>query len=302
VAQPQFSANYAMHALLESLLKESPVLTDGAWGTQLQARGLPPGTCPDRWNQDRPDAVELVARAYVEAGSRIILTNTFGANRFVLEGHGLADEVERINRAGAEISKRAAMERALVFGSIGPTGKMLVMDECTEDEMFEAFSAQAAGLVAGGADGIVIETMADPAEAAVAVKAAKESGVLVVASFVFDSGESLDRTMMGTTPEEAVAVAMEAGADVVGANCGQGIEGFISLCSRMKAATELPIWIKANAGLPELVDGTTVYRTTAKQFAEQVPALIGAGADFVGGCCGTTPEFIRETASRLGPA
>ena len=276
-------------------------MVDGAWGTQLQSRGLPPGTCPDGWSLSHPDAVESVARTYVEAGSRIILTNTFGANRFVLEGHGLAGDVERINRVGSEISKRAAMDRALVFGSVGPTGKMLMMEECTEGEMFEAFAAQVAGLVAGGADGIVIETMTDPAEAALAVKAAKASGVPVVVSFVFDSGEGLDRTMMGTTPEQAVAVAMESGADVVGANCGQGIEGFASLCSRMKAATELPIWIKANAGLPELVDGATVYRTTAAQFADQVPALIEAGASFVGGCCGTTPEFIRETAIRIRP-
>jgi methionine synthase I (cobalamin-dependent) len=290
-----------MNPVLESLLKESPVLIDGAWGTQLQARGLPPGTCPDGWNLDQPDAVESVARSYVEAGSRIILTNTFGANRFVLEGHGLAGDVERINRVGAEISKRAAMDRALVFGSVGPTGKMLMMEECTEDEMFEAFAAQVAGLVAGGADGVVIETMTDPAEAALAVKAAKVSGVPVVVSFVFDSGEGLDRTMMGTTPEQAVAEAMKSGADVVGANCGQGIEGFASLCSRMKAATDLPIWIKANAGLPELVDGATVYRTTAAQFADQVPALIEAGASFVGGCCGTTPDFIRETAIRIRP-
>lgn len=288
-----------MHALFESLLNESPVLLDGAWGTQLQSRGLPPGTCPDGWNLNQPDAVEAVARAYVEAGSRIILTNTFGANRFVLEGHGLAGEVERINRAGAEISKRAAMDRALVFGSVGPTGKMLMMEECTEDEMFEAFAIQAAGLVSGGVDGIVIETLSDPAEAAIAVKAAKTSGVPVVVSFVFDSGEDLDRTMMGTTPEQAVAVAVESGADAVGANCGQGIEGFASLCSRMKAATELPIWIKANAGLPEMVDGATVFRTTARQFADQVPALIEAGANFVGGCCGTTPDFIRETANRI---
>ena len=288
-----------MHALFENLLKESPVLLDGAWGTQLQARGLPSGTCPDGWNLNQPDAVESVARSYVEAGSRIILTNTFGANRFVLEGHGLAGEVERINRAGAEISKRAAMDRALVFGSVGPTGKMLMMEECTEDEMFEAFAIQVAGLVSGGVDGIVIETLSDQAEAKIAVKAAKTSGVPVVASFVFDSGEDLDRTMMGTTPEQAVAVAVESGADAVGANCGQGIEGFVSLCSRMKAATELPLWIKANAGLPELVDGVTVFRTTARQFADQVPSLVEAGASFVGGCCGTTPDFIRETATRI---
>ena len=165
--------------------------------------------------------------------------------------------------------------------------------------MFEAFAVQAAGLVSGGVDGIVIETLSDPAEAKIAVKAAKTSGLPVVASFVFDSGEDLDRTMMGATPEQAVAVAVESGADAVGANCGQGIEGFASLCSRMKAATELPVWIKANAGLPELVDGVTVFRTTARQFADQVPALVETAASFVGGCCGTTPDFIRETATRI---
>jgi methionine synthase I (cobalamin-dependent) len=288
-----------MHPLIKDLLSQAPVMTDGAWGTEMQGRGLPPGTCPDGWNLSHPEAVEAVARSYVEAGSRIILTNTFGANRFVLEGHGLAEKAAAINRAGAAISKRAAAERALVFGSIGPSGRMLMMEECTEDELHEAFRVQAAGLAEGGADGIVIETMADPAEAVVAIRAARTTGLPVVASFVFDSGADRDRTMMGTTPEQAAAAAGEAGADVVGANCGQGIEGFVTLCARLRAAGPLPVWIKANAGLPRMVEGQTVYRTSAEVFAARVPALLEAGASFVGGCCGTSPAFIRAIARLL---
>lgn len=284
---------------MEELLTQAPVLTDGAWGTEMQARGLPPGSCPDAWNLTDPAAVESVARSYVEAGSRVILTNTFGANRFVLAGHGLEAQVLEINRAGAALSRQAAGDRARVFGSMGPSGKMLMMGECSEEELFEAFSAQATGLRDGGADGLVIETMSDPAEAAIAVRAAKTSGLPVVASFVFDSGADLDRTMMGTTPEDAVAAVKAEGVDGVGANCGQGIEGFVALCSRLHAATDLPVWIKANAGLPEMVDGKTIYRTSAEAFAAYVPDLIRNGASFVGGCCGTSPEFIRVTAKLM---
>lgn len=284
---------------MEELLKQAPVLTDGAWGTEMQARGLLPGSCPDAWNLTDPAAVESVARSYVEAGSRIVITNTFGANRFVLAGHGLEAKVLEINRAGAALSRQGAGDRARVFGSMGPSGKMLMMGECTEEELFETFAAQAAGLKEGGAHGLVIETMSDPAEAAVAVRAAKTSGLPVIASFVFDSGADLDRTMMGTSPEDAVAAVTAEGADGVGANCGQGIEGFVALCKRLHAATDLPVWIKANAGLPEMVDGQTVYRTSAEAFAAYVPDLIRNGASFVGGCCGTSPEFIRVTAERM---
>lgn len=288
-----------MHPHLMELLKQAPILTDGAWGTEMQRRGLAPGACPDEWNLSHPEEVEAVARSYVQAGSRIILTNTFGANRFVLEGHGLADRAESINREGAAISKRAAAGGSLVFGSIGPSGKMLMLEECTEEDLHEAFRTQAEGLASGGADGIVIETMADPAEAVVAIRAARTTGLPVVASFVFDSGEHLDRTMMGTTPEQAAAAAAGAGADVIGANCGQGIEGFVPLCRRLRASGPLPVWIKANAGLPELVEGRTVYRTSAEAFVARIPDLLEAGASFVGGCCGTTPEFIRAVAGVL---
>ena len=289
-----------MHALLKDLLAAGPVLTDGAWGTQLQARGLALGEFPDAWNLTHPDRVEAVARAYVEAGSQVILTNTFGANRLRLLEADLAEKVSEINRRGAEISKRAASGRAKVFASIGPSGKMLAAGEVTTDELRAAFEEQARALAAGGADGLVVETMSDLEEAILAVAAAKQTGLPVVACMVFDSGRDKDRTMTGVTPEQAAAGLAAAGADVIGSNCGQGIAGFVNLCRRLRAATDRPIWIKANAGLPELVDGRAVYRATPEEFASYIPALLEAGASFIGGCCGTSPEFIRAVDRTLG--
>ena len=292
-----------MHPVLARLLAEGPDVTDGAWGTQLLARGLGAGETPDAWNLEHPDRVEAVARAYVEAGSRVILTNTFGANRIRLAGHDLAGCAAEINRAGAAISRRAAAGRALVFASVGPTGKLAAAGEVSEDALREAFAEQARALSEGGADGIVVETMADPAEARAAVAAAKATGLPVVACFTFDAGKDRDRTMTGVTPEAAVKALTEAGADAVGANCGRGIEAYAPLCRRLNdAARGLPVWIKPNAGLPEVVDGRTVYRTTPEAFAKHVPALIEAGASFVGGCCGTTPDFGRAVRSALGGA
>jgi len=290
-----------IHSLISRFLP-GPVITDGAWGTQLQAQGLRPGECPDAWNLSHPDRVESVARAYVAAGSQIILTNTFGASRLQLANHGLADQVAAINRAGVEISRRAAAGRALVFASIGPTGKMLVTEETTEDELRAVFEEQAAALAGAGADALLLETFADLDEARIGIIAAKKTGLPVVASFVFDSGPNLDRTMMGSTPEQAVAVAVEAGADAVGSNCGRGIEGFLQICQRLHAASPLPVWIKANAGLPEMVDGATVYRTAPDFFAAKAREVVAAGATFIGGCCGTSPAFIAAVARMVRPS
>jgi methionine synthase I (cobalamin-dependent) len=290
----------SIHPTLNKILTHSAVITDGAWGTQLQARGLAPGETPDLWNLSQPQKVAEVACAYVEAGSHIILTNTFGANRFRLAETGAANQVKEINEAGARISRKAAAGWALVFASIGPSGKMLMNGDVTADELFSAFSEQAAALADGGADGLVVETMADLEEAAAAVRAAKATGLPVVASMVFDSGKDKDRTMMGTTPEQAAAGLIAAGADVLGSNCGQGIAGFVKICARLKAsANNHPIWIKGNAGLPKLVNGKAIYETTPQEFAGFVPALIQAGANFIGGCCGTSPEFIREVKRQM---
>ncbi|HPI92387.1 MAG TPA: homocysteine S-methyltransferase family protein [Deltaproteobacteria bacterium] len=288
-----------MHAFIADLIKDGPVLTDGSWGTQIIRRGLQPRECPDSWNLSHPELVEEVAREYVDAGSRVILTNTFGANRFVLGKFGLAEKVAEINVRGVEISRRAALTRACVFASMGPSGKLLAARDVTKDELEEAFDEQARAIAQAGPDAIVVETMMDLAEAAVAAEAAKRTGLPVVACLVFDAGRAKDRTMMGNTPEQAVEVLGRIGVDVVGANCGQGIEGFIPICSRMRAATDLPIWMKPNAGLPERVDGQTVYRTTPEEFSGFIPDLVRAGASFIGGCCGTEQAFIREIGNAL---
>jgi 5-methyltetrahydrofolate--homocysteine methyltransferase len=288
-----------MHPTIAQLASDGPVPTDGAWGTQLQLQGLPVGACPDAWNLSQPDKVERVARAYVEAGSRVILSNTFGANRFMLARHELAEKVVEINRAGMAISRRAAAGRARVFASVGPSGVVLMMGQVSPAELSAAFLEQARALADAGADGIAVETMSDLEEAKLAVAAAHETGLPVVACMTFDSGAKKDRTMMGVGPEQAAEQLTAAGADVIGSNCGRGVAGMVEICRRLRAATDRPVWIKANAGLPEMVDGTAVYRQTPEEFAAYVPQLVDAGATFLGGCCGTTPEFIRAVAARL---
>ena len=273
---------------LDEWLEGGLLITDGAWGTQLQARGLIPGAAPDTWNLTHPELVEAVARAYVEAGSQVILTNTFRANAIAMEG-----DLASMNRAGVDISKRAAAGRALVFASIGPTGKMLMAGEINAELAVAAFSAQAGALAAAGADALLIETMSDIEEARLAVAAARSTGLPVVVSFAFDSGKNKDRTMMGARPEAVAAAMAEAGADAVGANCGVGVEYAAPICRRLHGACGLPIWIKPNAGLPKIEGGAIRYDTSAEFFASHFAALREAGASFVGACCGSTPDFIR---------
>jgi methionine synthase I (cobalamin-dependent) len=237
--------------------------------------------------------VERVAESYVQAGSRVILTNTFRANPISLAPYGLKAQCDAINRAGVQLSRKAAGASALVFASMGPSGKMLLTKEVTPEQLKVAFSRQARALASGSPDAILIETMIDLQEARIAAAAALETGLPVVVSFVFDSGKNRDSTIMGTTPEQAAAVITSDGVHAVGANCGRSILEFIPVCRRLAAATSLPIWIKPNAGLPEMVDGLAVYKTTPAEFAAAASELIDAGATFIGGCCGTSPGFIR---------
>ena len=282
-----------MHPLVESLVKSGPVVTDGSWGTQMQARGLTSGVCPDSWNLSHPQHVKEVARQYVDAGSQIILTNTFGASRISLDKYKLGDKAADINIAGVQISKEAAGDRAYVFASMGPCGKMLITKETTEEELREVFEEQANAQARAGADGIIVETMIDIVEARIAAFAAKQTRLPVIVSMVFDSGEDKDRTMMGNTPEEFINEITACGVDGVGANCGQGIDAFLPICTRMRQATDLPVWIKPNAGLPEFIDDKTVFRTTAQEFVQYIPDLIRAGTNFIGGCCGTDQIFVQ---------
>jgi methionine synthase I (cobalamin-dependent) len=288
-----------MHATIEQILSGGPVITDGAWGTQLQARGLGLGEFPDLWNLTNPGRVGEVAKAYVDAGSQVILTNTFGANRIRLAEQNAVDRLAAINAKGVEISRAAAAGRARVFASIGPSGKLIMSGDVSPDDLKAAYAEQARTLAAAGADALVVETMSDLEEAVLAVSAACETGLPVVACMVFDSGKGKDRTMMGNTPEQVAKALTEAGADVIGANCGQGIAGFVPICSRLRAATDRPIWAKANAGLPEMVNGKTVYRNTPEEFVSYIPQLLEAGASFVGGCCGTSPAFVAAISRQL---
>ena len=288
-----------MHSLIQQLIARGPILTDGAWGTELQSRGLGMGEFPDLWNLSHPDKVLEVAKAYVDAGSEIILTNTFGANRVRLGSEKSDNQVVAINRAGVEISKEAARDHALVFASIGPTGKLLMDEGIDLNEIRFAFMEQADALASAGADAFVIETMSDLAEAKLALEAARPFGLPVIVSMVFDSGQEKDRTMMGNTPEQVAASLIESGADVIGANCGAGIDNFITLCRAFRRATAAPIWIKPNAGLPAISNGTIHYHVTSEQFACSVPALVAAGANLIGGCCGTNPNFIRAIRAGL---
>jgi methionine synthase I (cobalamin-dependent) len=291
-----------MHPLIESLTSSGPVVTDGSWGTQMQKRGLKRGECPDSWNLSHPERVLEVAQQYVDAGSQIILTNTFGGSRLALKKFELGDKTVDINSAGVEISKKAAGDRAHVFASIGPTGLMLVTRETTEAELQSVFEEQAAAQARAGADGIIVETMIDVTEARIAAAAARQTGLPVIVSMVYDSGVDKDRTMMGNSPEEVIEELKPLGIDGIGANCGKGIEAFLPICARLRKATDLPIWIKPNAGLPEIVDDKTVFRTTAQEFVQYIPEMIQAGAGFIGGCCGTDQVFvkaIRQTVDNL---
>jgi 5-methyltetrahydrofolate--homocysteine methyltransferase len=291
-----------MEKVIQRLMSAGPVLTDGAWGTQLQRLGLAPGEIGDAWNLSQPEKVESVGRSYVDAGSALILTNTFRSNRLALRGHELASQILKLNLAGVEISRRAAGDRACVSGCIGPSGKLLIAGETTDKELRLAFDEQVQALAQAGSDALVIETMSDLQEACIALDAAKPTGLPVVVCMVFDSGKNQDRTLTGVTPEQAAEELTSRGADVIGANCGKGIEAFVDICRRLRAATDRPIWIKPNAGLPKLAGDSVVYETTPEEFASHVPRLLAAGANFIGGCCGTDPRFISAVATGLHAA
>jgi 5-methyltetrahydrofolate--homocysteine methyltransferase len=283
---------------LASLLAQpEPIIADGAWGTQLALRGLG-SDAPESWNLTHPDEVAGIASEYAAAGAQIVLTNTFGGSRIKLEKVGLADH-DAINIAGAELSKRGAAGKALVLASIGPTGELIGLTSTMSEADLEAvFAAQAVAILKGAPDGFIIETMADLTEAKCALRGVKATCDLPVAvSMTFDEGARGPATMMGVTPERAAEELTEAGADLVGANCGRlGNEAWRDVVSTFAGATNLPVWAKANAGIPELLAGESVFPMGPDEFAKLGKTLVDAGAKVVGGCCGTTPEHITALA------
>jgi 5-methyltetrahydrofolate--homocysteine methyltransferase len=292
-----------MRGKLTDTIKSGKILiSDGAWGTILQEKGLKAGECPELWNITHPEEVQAIAENYIKAGADIVETNSFGGSRFKLEHFELADRVEELNETAARLSRKAAGDDRWVTGSIGPTGKMLITGDVTEEELYEAFKVQAIALEKGGADAVCIETMSDSDEARIAVKAAKENTKLeIICTFTFNAvGENDFYTMMGITPAQAAEAAIAAGADIIGSNCGNGIKNMVRVVRLLRRAdAEIPVMIQANAGLPMIENGKTVYPESPEQMSGLMPEIIRAGANIVGGCCGTTPAHIHAIKSAI---
>jgi len=273
-----------------------PVFWDGAMGTQLIERGLA-GRLPELWNLEKPEVIREIHRAYIDAGSEVIQVNSFGANRLKLKTAGLESRLEEINLAAAEIGKEASSGRALVAGDFGPTGEMMSpVGNLTPEACEKIYFEQARALVSGGVDLFSIETMFDLEEVKAAIRGLKKAarGLPVVAGMTFKKTGRGFFTMMGVSPEQAVNGMLEAGADVVGANCSVGPEAMVELVKVFRSHTSAPLIAQANAGEPSLEGGKEVYGVTAAQFASFAPKMFQAGAEAIGACCGSSPEFIRE--------
>jgi 5-methyltetrahydrofolate--homocysteine methyltransferase len=298
----------ARKTIIEAIQSGRILVSDGAWGTFLQKKGLKTGECPELWCLTHRADVLDIARSYIAAGADMIETDSFGGTRFKLRHFGLEDRTVEINKAAAAISREAAGPDRWVIASVGPTGQMTAMGDVSEQDFYEAFKEQAQALAAGGADAVCIETMSALDESVAAVRAARENTACeVICTLTFErtvQGEY--RTMMGVAPAEAAKALVEAGAHVIGTNCGNGMERMIEIIREMRAAApSTPILVHANAGLPKNVDGVDIFPETPEDMAGRVAAAVAAGAGIIGGCCGTTPahiKAIRQAVDGLKPA
>ncbi|MBL7106786.1 MAG: homocysteine S-methyltransferase family protein [Phycisphaerae bacterium] len=290
---------------LKEAIGKNTLILDGAMGTELFVRGVEAGQCNEYLNIEKPDIVYDVQRAYVEAGSDIIITNTFGANAISLDRHGFGSRAVEINRAGAEISRRAAGEDRYVLGDIGPCGDFLEpLGILTKEKLKEAISEQVRGLLEGGVDGFIVETMTALEEIIAAIEAVKSvSDLPVFGSMAFDPAGEDFRTMMGVDVKSAVRAINAAGADAVGFNCGTvTLDGYVRLAEKYTEAADglgLVLFAEMNAGLPELVDGMAVYKVGDEEFADTAKKIKALGFSILGGCCGTSPEHIKALAGKL---
>jgi 5-methyltetrahydrofolate--homocysteine methyltransferase len=289
-----------MTKLLQDAIRERPLLCDGAMGTQLMIAGLEQGNCGEAWNLTHPERVLAIQQRYAEAGSECILTNTFGGSRIMLTRHSEGDHVAAINKAGVEITRQAFGNRdGYVIGDIGPFGGLLEpYGDFSEAQVRSAFEEQAAALVEGGADAIIIETQTSLEELLIGIQAAQQAGApCIIGSMAYDVtlDGSTFRTMMGIEPERAAAFMEEHGAHIVALNCGtrMDMQRALTAVERYKSATSLPVMVQPNAGQPRLVDMKVVYDETPDQMVRGLMPLLEAGANIVGACCGSTPEHIR---------
>ncbi len=290
-----------------ALLDEGgPILADGAMGTMLFSAGLQFGDPPEAWNVSQPEVVRRIHRGYLEAGSRILMTNTFGGNRLRLRLHGLHERVSDLNRTAAVLLRaevEAAGGRALVAGDIGPTGEIMApLGTLPDEEAVEVFAEQAAALIAGGVDLIWIETMSHLSEIRAAIQGVRQvsAGIPVIATMTFDTR---GHTMMGVTPEQAVASLAAWGVDAIGGNCGNGPDELLPVIEQMRAvAPDVTLVAKSNAGIPELVDMRAVYRADPATMAEAGLAFQAAGARIIGACCGSTPAHVSAMRRALSIA
>jgi len=279
------------------LIGRSPVICDGAVGTELHTRIGRMDLCLDNINLTRPDLICQIHKDYADAGAQIIETNTFGANRIRLKSHGLSNSVREINLAGVKIAKEAVPDGIVIAGSIGPTGKILEpYGALSLAEAREVFDEQAEALKTGGVDVIFVETMADLNEAAAAVAAAKSTGLPVVAQMSFSQE---GKTMMGVDPATAVRTFEELGADVVGANCGTGFHDMLAVVREMVAVATRPVIAQPNAGFPQFADGRMVYASGPAYMADYAKQFADLGVAIIGGCCGTGPVHIKAISEAL---
>lgn len=281
-------------------LTQNLLLLDGATGSNLMAAGMPKGICTEEWVMEHKDIIQKLQRDYINAGSKIIYAPTFGGNRINLAMHGLEDRIEDINRTLVGYAKGAAGNKAYVAGDITTTGKMMApAGDMTYEKAFETYQEQVRILDAAGVDLIVAETMINIEETLAAVDAVQSVSTLpVMCSMTVEADGSI---FTGGNAVDAAVSLEAAGASAVGVNCSVGPDQLVSVIRNIRSNVSIPIIAKPNAGMPVIDEnGHAIYSMTAKEFAHHMKALVDAGATIIGGCCGTTPEFIRETAKLLG--
>jgi 5-methyltetrahydrofolate--homocysteine methyltransferase len=289
-----------MDGLLAQVHQGKRLVADGAWGTMLMARGLRPGECPELINLEHPEMLAEIAALYLDAGAEIITTNTFGGSSLKLQSYSLADRTEEINRTAVAALRPVVADRAFISGSVGPTGKILEpYGDTGHEAVAESFKRQAGALIEAGVDLICVETMMDLTEAQLAIRAVRSlsSETPVIATMTFDATPRGFFTMMGTSIAQAADGLEAAGADIIGSNCGNGIEKMVEIAEQLRQTTSLPIAIQSNAGLPENRAGEVVYPESPEYMAGHAERLIELGVAVIGGCCGTGPDHIRAFRS-----